>query len=352
MGNVFAEEFGCTKAGKNVTAFILENDSGMKVRILDYGGTIQSIVVPDKDSKPTDVALGYDDILSYETGNCYYGAIVGRYANRIANGRFFYNGREYDVGINEGGKNHLHGIFSQRIFESRIDKDELVLKYLSPDMEEGYPGNLSLTVRYSLSNDNELAILYTAFSDKDTVVNLTNHSYFNLNGQDGSTILEHKMMLNSREFTEIDESMIPTGKITSVANTPFDFSRETTVGSRINEAHRQLRIAGGYDHNMILSGKAGELKLIGNVTGDKTGISMTAYTTEPAVQFYSGNFMDGDTTTYGKGKIRYPKCGGFCFEAQHYPDSVNHPEFPDTLLEAGEEYRQMTLYKFKSREEK
>jgi aldose 1-epimerase len=348
MVNISSKEFGYTKDGQKVTAFELCNKSGMRVNILDFGGTVQSLIVPDSEGKPTDVVLGYDDVESYENGSCNYGAVVGRYANRIGGARFVLDGKEYLLEKNIGENNHVHGIFNKKMFEAHTDNGALVLRYTSPDMEEGFPGNLDLEVRYTLSDDNALEITYKATTDAPTVLNLTNHSYFNLNGQDGSTILNHKVRLNCSNFTEYTDSFAQTGKIIPVDNTPLDFREEHTFASRFNDDYRQFRICTGYDHNMVLDGKEGELKPIGTVKSDKTGICLDAFTTEPAVHFYSGNFMHFDSVQKGKNGICYPKHGAFCLEAQHYPDSMNHPHFPSTILRPGEVYKQKTVYRFKN----
>lgn len=340
-----SREFGYTKDGQKVTAFELSNNNKMVVTVLDFGGTVQSIYVPDRNGKPTDVVLGYEDVQSYENGTCYYGAIVGRYANRIGGARFVLDKKEYLLEKTPGENNHLHGIFNKRVFETEANDDALILRYLSPDMEEGYPGNLNVEVCYALCDDNSLEITYKATTDAPTVLNLTNHTYFNLDGQVGSTILDHKLLLNCSSFTEYTETFAQTGKIISVENTPLDFREEKTIGAHFNDDYSQLRLCTGYDHNMIIDGNDGELKLIGVAKSEKSGIRLKAYTTEPAVQFYSGNYMQFDAVTKGKNNIHYVKNSGFCLEAQHYPDSVNHANFPKTVLRPGEIYRQKTIYK-------
>lgn len=347
MATVNSKEFGQTKSGQSVTAFEMCNKSGMKVNILDFGATVQSLIVPDREGKPVDVVLGYDDIESYENGSCYYGAVVGRYANRIGGARFVLDGKECVLQKTPGENNHVHGVFAKRMFKAEVNNGVLILRYLSPDMEEGYPGNLNLEVRYNLSEDNALEIIYKATTDAPTVLNLTNHTYFNLNGQDGSTVFDHKVKLNSSYFTEYEESFAQTGRIISVDNTPLDFRTEETIGARFNDDYPQFRLCTGYDHNMILDGPEGELKHIGTAKSKKSGICLEAFTTEPAVHFYSGNYMHFDPVQKGKNGIHYPKNGGFCFEAQHYPDSVNHPNFPSTVLRPGEIYSQNTIYRFK-----
>ena len=347
MVTINSEEFGKTKDGQKVTAFNMCNENGMSVKILDFGATVQSLIVPDKNGTPTDVALGYDDVASYENGTNYYGGVVGRYANRIGNARYTLEGKEYILKKNNGEENHVHGTLHKSMFKASIDGETLVFTYFSPDMEEGYPGNVNIEVRYNLTEDNALEINYKATTDKTTIINLTNHSYFNLNGQDGSTIFDHKVRLNSSNYTEYTETFAQTGKIIPVENTPLDFRAEHTIGERFNDDYKQLRLCTGYDHNMVLDGEEGQLKLIGTAKSDKTGISFEAYTTEPAIQFYVGNYMALDQVKIGKNGITYPKNGGFCMEAQHYPDSVNHPNFPSTVLRPGETYTQRTFYRFK-----
>ena len=348
MVTVLTREFGQTKEGRSVTSFDLCNGNGMRVRILDFGATVQSVIVPDRNGDPVDVALGYDDVASYESGTCFFGAVVGRYANRLKDSRIVVDGREYRLPPNsESECNHVHGVYAKRMFDAAVEGEEIVLRYLSPDGEEGYPGTLSVEVRYRLSEDNALTIDYRATTDAPTVLNLTNHSCFNLNGADGSTIFDHRVWLNSSHFTEYEEGFAQTGRILSVEGTPLDFRQEHTFGERFNDEYHQLRMCTGYDHNMICDGQAGTLRPIGRVTGDKTGICLEAFTTEPAFQFYSGNYIHFDPAPCGKGGVRYPKNAGFCLEAQHYPDSPRHPHFPSVALRPGEEYRQTTVYRFR-----
>ena len=347
MATIRSKDFGHISSGQSVTAFEMCNKDGMTVNILDFGATIQNMIVPDRDGKPVDVVLGYDDIESYENGTCFYGAIVGRYANRIGGARFILDGKEYQLEKTPGEDNHVHGIFNKKMFETYEENGTLIQRYISPDMEEGYPGNLSVEVCYTLRDDNALEITYKATTDATTVLNLTNHTYFNLNGQDGSTVFDHKVRLNSSNFTEYTETFAQSGKIIPVDNTPLDFREEHTIRERFYDDYHQLRICTGYDHNMILDGEEGELKLIGTMASEKTGICLEAYTTEPAIQFYMGNYMHLDTVKKGKNGVCYPKHGGLCFEAQHYPDSVNHDNFPSTVLRPGEIYNQKTVYRLK-----
>ena len=348
MTTITSKPFGTTKEGHEVTVFEMRNEKGMCVKILDYGCAIQSITLPDIHGNTVDVVLGYDDIGSYEEGSCFYGAVVGRYANRIKGGHFFLDGKEYQLEKNSpNGTNHIHGVFAHKVFQARIEGETLVFHYLSPDMEEGYPGNLDLTLRYSLDENNALTLDYEATTDQPTILNLTNHCYFNLNGHDGSTVLDHKVWLNCIAFTEYSDTFAPTGRIIPVEGTPLDFHQEHVLGDRFDDDYRQFRICTGYDHNMILGGKDGELKPIGTAKSEKTGITLEAFTTEPAIQFYTANFIHFDVPPFGKMGIRYPKQGGFCMESQHYPDSINHPEFPNTILRPGEVYRQKTIYRLK-----
>lgn len=349
MGTVLAQEFGRTREGQTVTSFELKNGSGMGVRLLDYGCTIQSMTVPDQHGNPVDVVLGYDDLASYENGSCYYGAVIGRYANRIGGGRFALDGKWYQLEKNsENGRNHIHGVFAKRVFHASVENGDLILRYFSPDGEEGYPGNLRVEIRYHLREDNALEICYTAATDAPTVINLSNHCYFHLNGQDGSTILDHRLWLNSSSYTEYDEVFAQTGRIIPVDQTPLDFREVQTFGSRFDDAYPPFRVCTGYDHNMILDGETSAFKPIGRVSCDRSGITLEAFTTEPAIQLYSGNFIHFDPVPHGKNGVRYPKNGGFCLEAQHYPDSVNHPQFPSTVLRPGEVYRQKTVYRFRT----
>ena len=348
MISVLSEEFGRTKEGRKVTAFILRNGNGMSVKVLDYGCTIQSIIVPDKSGAPVDVVLGYDELASYENGSCYYGATIGRYANRLGGGVYTLDGKVYQLEKNSpNGHNHIHGVFARRVFDTFIDGGSLVLRYFSPDMEEGYPGNLNVEIRYDLFENNTLEVTYKATTDKPTIINLTNHCYFNLSGQNGSTILDHKVRLNSSVFSEYDEFFAQTGKVIPVDGTPLDLRKERPIGSLFDSDYPKFRVCTGYDHNMIIDGEAGKLNLVGTAKCDKTGITLEVFTTEPAFQFYSGNFIHCDPIEKNKNGIRYPKNGGFCMEAQHYPDSPNHPHFPSTTLRPGEVYTQKTVYTFK-----
>ena len=347
MAIITSKPFGVTKDDKPVTIFELKNGNGMTVRMLDFGCTIQSIVVPDKNGAPVDVVLGYDDLLSYENGSCYYGATIGRYANRLGGGVYTIDGKVYQLEKNSpNGHNHIHGVFARRVFDTLIDDGTLVFKYFSPDMEEGYPGNLSVEIRYNLLEDDTLEVNYTATTDAPTIINLTNHCYFNLSGQNGSTILDHKVRLNSSAFTEYDEFFAQTGRVIPVDGTPLDLREKRSIGALFDSDYPKFRVCTGYDHNMVIDKTADELSLVGTAESDESGIRLEVLTTEPAFQFYSGNFIHFDPVEKGKNGIRYPKNGGFCMEVQHYPDSPNHPNFPTTILRPNEVYTQKTVYKF------
>ncbi len=347
--NIKKELSGKTKDNKEVYLFSLQNNNGITVRITNYGGIITYLSVPDKSGNFGNIVLGFDNPLKYSSDEylavCpYLGAIVGRYGNRIANGKFSVAGKEYNLAKNNG-PNHLHGGitgFDKVVWDSRVNitngSSVLTLHYNSPDMEEGYPGNLDVTVVYSLTNRNELKIEYEAVIDKPCPVNLTHHSYFNLNGIK-SDILDHELYLNADKYTIADDTLIPTGEIINVADTPLDFRNSRKIGENIT------RLDNGYDHNYVLNKKEGyDLTLAAKVFEPSTGRSMEVFTTEPGLQFYSGNFLDGSlTNAEGKAIMKHY---GFCLEAQHYPDSPNKSQFPSTILSPGEKYSQTTIYKF------
>lgn len=314
----------------------------MAVRILDYGGTVQSLAVPDKHGRPVDVVLGYDDIAGYETGSCFFGAIVGRYANRIAGAAFPLGGRQIRLPENDGA-NHLHGTFSSRIFAAEEADGALVLRLESPAGEEGFPGTLSVEVTYCLTEDNALRIDFRAVTDADTVVNLTNHSYFNLAGR--GDVLGHTLRLDASRFTEVGPGTLPTGRILPVAGTALDFCREKTIGADLASGETQLTLCRGYDHNYVFD-KGAAFAPCARVYCPETGIALTVATTQPGMQLYTGNFIDEDAASRGKGGVRYPRHAGLALETQHFPDSPNRPDFPSTVLRPGEEYRETTEYRF------
>jgi aldose 1-epimerase len=342
------DEFGDAESGKPVHMYDLINDSGMEVQIINYGGIVTSIRVPDRRGETADVVLGFNNLPDYHPNSPYFGCIAGRFANRIAQGRFTLNGAAYALAQNNG-PNHLHGgligfdkvVWSPEPFATDSGVG-LALTYLSPDGEEGYPGNLLVRVTYTLKPDNALEISYRAETDRITILNLTNHSYFNLAG--GGDILSHEIAIDANRFTPIDETLIPTGELRPVKDTPMDFRRAAPIGARIDDDDPQLLFAGGYDHNWVLNGAAGELRLAASVWEAETGRTLETYTTQPGVQFYTGNFLDGTLT--GKDGIRYARRSGFCLETQHFPDSPNQPNFPSTTLEPGQQYQQTTVYKF------
>ena len=343
MITITCEPFGTTKDGIAVKRYWMKNDSGMCVGILSYGCAIQSICVPDKDGGSRDVVLGYDTLSDYENGTVFFGAFVGRVANRIKNASFTLNGKTYELQKNDGN-NHLHGIYSHKAFDGEIDGDAVVFRYLSPAFDEGYPGSLRLEIRYRLREDNALSIAYTATTDASTVINLTNHSYFNLNGQDGSDVLSHELMIDADRFTEVDEVPLPTGRILLAADTPLDFRVMKPIGRDIDADDAQIRRCGGYDHNFALNGEG--LRRFAKAVSYGSGITLEAYTTQPGVQLYSGNFIQTDRVQKGKNGLRYPRYGGFCLETQHYPCSPNYAHFPTTQLNPGETYHEETIYKF------
>jgi aldose 1-epimerase len=344
--------FETTLDGKAISLFKLENSKGMKASITNYGGRILSLLVPQKDGKIIDVVVGMKDLKSIKNStDAYYGAIIGRYGNRIAKGQFTIDGKTYTSSINNG-VNTLHGgklgyhyvTWNPKL----INKNTLELTYLSKDLEEGYPGNLTIKVTYSLTDDNELKIEYSAQTDKKTVLNLTNHAYFNLNGEGNGTILNHDLEIYANQFTPVDTDLIPTGKLQPVVNTPFDFNKATKIGARINDQNEQLKNGKGYDHNYVLNGKVGlGITHAASVKGDLTGIVMDVFTQEPGIQFYSGNFMNGANTFKNGAKDDFRTA--FCLETQHYPNSPNQSNFPSTLLNPEQQYHTISIYKFSNR---
>ena len=322
----------------------------MEVKITNYGGIIVSIKVPDKAGNIGDVVLGFDNLENYIKESPYFGAIIGRYGNRIARGKFELNGKEYQLAINNG-VNHLHGGikgFDKVLWtaeEVRSDEEVgLRLSYLSPDMEEGYPGNLKVTVEYTLDNENNLEVNYSATTDKPTIVNLTNHSYFNLTADPNNNILGQMLYINADFFLPVDSTLIPTGNKKPVAGSPFDFTESQQIGTRINDENQQLKYAGGYDHCWVLNKNDHELSLAARVIDPESGRTLEVYTTEPGIQFYTGNFLDGSLT--GKNGIPYRHRSALCLESEHFPNSPNEPDFPSVVLNPGSEYHSKTVYSF------
>ncbi len=344
------QAFGKTGTGDQVELYTLTNSKGVAVAITNYGGIIVSLKVPDRTGKIADVVLGYDALDAYVKQNPYFGAIVGRYGNRIGKAKFTLNGVEYKLAPNNG-ENSLHGGnkgFDKVLWTAKpIDDGKgLELTYLSKDGEEGFPGNLAVTVIYSLNDENELKIDYRATTDKDTVVNLTNHSYFNLAGQGEGDVLGHQVTINADRFTPVDSGLIPTGELKPVENTPFDFRTPHAIGARINQNDEQLALGKGYDHNFVINRSSEGLVLAARVTEPVSGRVMEVLTTEPGVQFYTGNFLDG--TIRGKGGKVYQQRYGFCLETQHFPDSPNKPSFPSVVLRPGQTYHSTTIYRFRA----
>ena len=342
--------FGRTADGEAVELFTLRNAQGMVVRIATYGGTVVSLEVPDREGRSADVVLGFDTLEGYLGAHPHFGGIIGRYGNRIARGRFTLGGVEYVLARNNG-ENHLHGGirgFDRMVWKGRDASTgaspAIELSYVSKDGEEGYPGNLATKVTYTLTDKNELRIDYEATTDKATVVNLTNHSYFNLAGQGTGDILGHELTIDAGRFTPVREGLIPTGELRSVEGTPFDYRKPTPIGARIGAADPQIALGKGYDHNFVLDGKAGVLRRAARVVEPRSGRVMEVLTTEPGVQFYTGNFLDGSVK--GKGGKACGRREGFCLETQHFPDSPNQPAFPSTTLEPGGSYQTTTIYRF------
>ncbi len=351
--NIKQEPFGTTSEGEETTLYTLTNANGMQVQITNYGATITSVLVPDREGELGDVVLGFDSMEGYQSpeyvkSGPYFGAIVGRYGNRIAKGQFTVNGEEYQLATNNG-ENHLHGGdkgFDKVMWQAEPVQGEnaLRLTYVSPDGEEGYPGTLTSTVTYTLTNDNEIRIDYQATTDKATPVNLTNHSYFNLAAGEAEDALGHVVTINADKYTVVDESLIPTGELRDVEGTVMDFTSPQTIGARVKQVE-----GGGYDHNYVLNNTDDSLEKAATVYEPTSGRVMEVFTTEPGIQFYSGNFLDGTIT--GSGNKVYKQHYGFALETQHFPDSPNQPEFPSTILEPGNTYETTTVYKFSTREE-
>ena len=339
----------------SIKLYTLKNESGMTVCVTNYGAIVTSIIVSDRNGKRADVALGYDRVEDYinAVDKPYFGAVVGRYGNRIAKGEFTLDGETYSL-LKNNGENHLHGgaIWFDKVVwtvDEYVEGQSLTLSYLAKDKEEGYPGNLQLKITYTLADDNSLIVDYHATTDKATPVNVTQHTYFNLKGEGQGTILDHQLMLNAKKFTPVDESLIPTGEMPTVAGTPFDFTTPKAIGRDIGQQNEQLVFGLGYDHNWILDtdGKEGELSLAAQVHEPSSGRVMEIYTTEPGIQFYCGNFLDGRLK--GKSGKPYVHRGGFCLETQHFPDSPNQPNFPSTILKPGETYDSKTVFKFSTK---
>jgi aldose 1-epimerase len=341
------EKFNTTINGKEVKLWTITNNNGMEASFINYGGRLVSLLVPDKNGKKTDVVIGLESAKAYpESTEPYFGAIIGRFGNRIAKGKFTLKGEEYSVPTNNG-KNALHGGvsgFHDVVWEASQPNDHtLVLQYLSEDMEEGFPGNLEVQVTYSLTDENELKMEYNAITDKTTIVNLTNHAFFNLNGEGSGSVLDHSLTIYADKFTPVDDGLIPTGELKVVKGTSFDFLEPHTIGERIEADNQQLKNGKGYDHNFVLNGTKEEgMKRAATVVGNKSGIVMNVYTEEPGLQFYSGNFMEGKNRLKTGATDNFRTA--FALETQHFPDSPNQPEFPSTILEPGDTYKTTSIY--------
>jgi aldose 1-epimerase len=347
------QSFGKTDDGQAVDLYTLTNQKGMQVSITNFGATVVSIKVPDKAGTMADVVLGYTDAGGYQSGKAYLGATIGRYGNRIAKGKFVLDGQTFSLPTNDG-PNTLHGGikgFSHRVWTAKdvssAAGQALQMTYLSKDGEEGFPGNLNVKVVFTLPENNELKIDYSATTDKDTVLNLTNHSYFNLSGQGEGDILGHELTLHASRFTPVDSTLIPTGELKSVKGTPFDFTKSTAIGTRIDQDDEQVKFGKGYDHNWVLDNAGPALHSAALAYDPKSGRTLEVLTTEPGIQFYTGNFLDG--TIHGKDGKVYNHRYAFCLETQHFPDSPNHPKFPTTELKPGHRFHSVTIFKFSTR---
>jgi aldose 1-epimerase len=341
------QSFGKTSAGQAADLYLLTNPQGMEARITNYGATLVSLRVPDRRGHFDDVVLGYDSVEGYEKGKAYFGAIAGRYANRIAHATFNLEGKTYHVAKTAGGYS-LHGRFNKVFWTgkdvSRPDSPAVELTYLSKDGEEGYPGNLTVHVTYALTPENALRIDFLATCDQPTVLNLANHSYFNLSGEGHGDILQHMLVIYADRFTPVNATVIPTGELRSVKGTPLDFTRSTAIGARIHQDDEQLKLARGYDHNWVLNKKDEALSLAAEAFDPSSGRVLQVSTTQPGVQFYTGNYLDG--AERGKGGKPYLQHAGFSLETQHFPDSPNQPNFPSTELQPGRRFVSTTIFKF------
>ncbi len=347
--------FGATQSGRSVEAYTLTNASGLEARVITYGGIIVALRTPDRAGRLDDVVLGFDTLDQYEKDSPYFGAIVGRYGNRIGSGRFTLDGMTYRLATNDGA-NHLHGgvrgfdkvVWDVKAFDGPQGVG-VVLTYTSPDDEEGYPGALDTRVTYALTDRDELVVDYFATTDRATHVNLTQHSYFNLAGAGARDVLDHEVTLNAAQYTPVDVALIPTGEIAPVQGTPLDFRSPTALGARIGEAHEQIHYGRGYDHNFVLDRNGAGLVHAARVADPDTGRVLDVHTTEPGVQFYSGNFLGETGSVVGKSGRVYGARYGFSLETQHFPDSPNKPHFPSTVLRPSEEYRSRTVFAFSAR---
>lgn len=349
-GSMTKTDFGKTPDGQSVELYTLRNSKGMEAQICNYGGIVTTLKVPGNDGKFDDVVLGYDNLDGYLKSSPFFGCIVGRYGNRIGGAKFTLDGKTYTLAVNNG-PNSLHGgikAFDKVVWKVvKATGNSLELQYTSKDGEEGFPGNLDVTAIYSVTDDNELCLDYKAKTDKPTVLNLTHHSYFNLAGQGTGDILGHEVFINSDKITPVNKDLIPTGDYASVEGTPLDFRTPTAIGARIDSPDQQLQFGSGYDHNWVINKPANHLGLQARAYDPKTGRVMEVWSTEPGVQFYTGNFLDGTIT--GKGGAVYKRRSGFCFEPQHYPDSPNKPNFPSVVLRPGQTFKSTIIYRFSTK---
>jgi aldose 1-epimerase len=345
--DISVRPFGNTRSGVQVEEYTLTSGNGVSASIITWGGIVRTLAVPDRQGRHADIVLGFDTLEPYEDRHPYFGTITGRFANRIARGKFSVDGKEYTVAINNG-PNHLHGGIDgfdrtvwRALSERTADYARVTLSHVSPDGDEGYPGEVTTDVTYTLTKENALRIDYRATTTKATPINLTNHSYFNLAGHASGNVLSQHLTIKADKFVPVDKTLIPTGELASVTGTPFDFTVSHSIGARLSE------VGIGYDHTFVLSPQVAGLKVAAQAYDPDSGRALEVQTTEPGVQFYTGNYLDG--TQVGKGGVRYDKHGGFCLETQHFPDSVNQPNFPSTILRPGEVYQQATLFKFSTR---
>ena len=351
--NIEKKSFGKTKDGINISQYILKNRNGMEISVINYGAIITSLRAKDRDGNYKDIVLGFSNLSDYESNNPYFGALIGRYGNRINKGKFKLNGVEYTLAANNG-ENHLHGGvkgFDKVIWDVEEDvKDSsasLILSYLSSDMEEGYPGNLNVKVTYTLNNDDEFKVKYEAVTDKTTVINLTQHSYFNLSADLSKHILDHQITINADYFLPVDQTLIPIGELRDVGGTPFDFRESKRVGDDIDEVDTQLTFGNGYDHCWVLNSQDEGIRLVATAYDPLSGRLLEVFSNQPGIQFYSGNFLDG--TLQSKYGSNYEFRSGFCLETQHYPDSPNQESFPSVILNPGEKYDTETIFRFSTR---
>mgnify|MGYP000961688718 CR=1 FL=1 len=342
------KEFGATKNGEKASCYVLKNSKGMEAVVSDFGASLLKLYVPDKDGKTQDVVLGYETLEDYENGGDSLGATVGRVANRIGMAEFELNGKKYELTKNDNGKNTLHGgidFYNKRMWDVKEEDDtHVVFALVSPDGDQGFPGEVKIEVSYTITEENELKIHYHAIPDQDTLLNMTNHSYFNLSGHASGTAWNAKVWIDADAFTETDAELIPTGTVVSVEGTPMDFRKEKVVEKEIGADYTPLKLAGGYDHNWVLNHEAGVLGIAGKAKDPASGRVMEAYTDLPGMQFYTANFLKDERP--GKGGAHYDRRHAFCFETQYYPDACHKPNFPSPILKAGDTYKTTTIYKF------